>query len=47
MALTCDVEMTPHTVQILGLIFGQENGEIGLVSLMEIVAASVNLMLGF
>ena len=24
LVLTCDVKMTPHIVQILGLIFGQE-----------------------
>ena len=24
LVLTCDVKMTPHTVQILGLIFSQE-----------------------
>ena len=30
-----------------GLIFGPKNREIGLVSFMEIVAASEKLMLGF
>ena len=47
LVLTCDVKMTPHTIRILGLISVRKNGEIGLVLFMEIVAASLNLMIGF
>ena len=39
--------LTLHTVRNLGLVFGWETKGIWNVFFMEVVAASVNLMLGF